>query len=136
MADNLYDDLYVAFLYYFNVKRDYFECHEVMEELWLEEGRNPLYQGLLQIAVGLYHFRNGNTSGSIKLFSQGIEKLERYPEHGLGIDLGELVRRSKDYVRQLDRIDEAPFAFYDLDITILDEQLALAVEMLSKGNGL
>lgn len=118
-----YDRLYVAFLYYFNDQRDYFECHEVMEELWLEEGRNPLYQGLLQIAVGLYHHGNGNPSGSIKLFSAGLDKLAPYPAHTLGIDLGLLVKDSEVYLGKLLKLKEEPFLPYDLDIRILDQEL-------------
>jgi predicted metal-dependent hydrolase len=125
-----YDRLYVAFLYYFNDQRDYFECHEVMEELWLEEGRNPLYQGLLQIAVGLYHHLNGNPSGSIKLFSAGLDKLTPYPAHTLGIDLGLLVKDSEVYLEKLMNMKEEPFLPYDLDIRILDQELEDLLEDL------
>ncbi|MEC0228991.1 DUF309 domain-containing protein [Paenibacillus alba] len=118
-----YDRLYVAYLYYFNDLRDYFECHEVMEELWLEEGRSPLYQGLLQIAVGLYHHANGNVSGSIKLFRAGLEKLAPYPGDSLGIDLNRLIHDSELYLSKLVRIAGEPFAPYDLDIQILDLEL-------------
>jgi len=125
-----YERLYVEFVYYFNVERDYFECHEVMEELWLEEGRSPIFQGLLQIAVGLYHYRNGNVSGSIKLFNQGIAKLEKEPEQLYGINLGKLVEESRVYVEKLLRLEESPFDFYDLDIEIQDPELATRVEEL------
>lgn len=127
-----YEHLYVAFVYYFNVERDYFECHEVMEELWLEEGRNPVFQGLLQIAVGLYHYRNGNVSGSIKLFSQGIAKLEREPEVLHGIQLGKLVEEARVYTAKLQRLDEEPFDFYDLDIEVADPVLAGLVEEMKR----
>lgn len=125
-----YDRLYVAFLYYFNDQRDYFECHEVMEELWLEEGRNPLYQGLLQVAVGLYHHLNGNASGSIKLFTAGLEKLAPYPEHVLGIDLARLVKDSEIYVEKLLKLKEEPFEPYDLNIVIMDQNLIDLVDEL------
>ncbi|WP_176706257.1 DUF309 domain-containing protein [Paenibacillus hemerocallicola] len=127
-----YDVLYVEFLYYFNVERDYFECHEVMEELWMEEGRNPLHQGLLQIAVALYHHRNGNVGGAIKLFSQGIEKLEFYPKFTLGIDLGKLIADSNAYLDKLLGIEEEPFEFYDLDIAIVHSDLTAMVEELKE----
>lgn len=123
-----YEHLYVAFIYYFNIERDYFECHEVMEELWLEEGRNPIFQGLLQIAVGLYHYRNGNVSGSIKLFSQGINKLENEPDILLGIRLSKLVEEARIYTGKLQRLGEEPFSFYDLDIEIADPVLEGLVE--------
>jgi len=118
-----YDPLYVRFLHYFNKERDYFECHEVMEELWLEEGRSPLYQGLLQVAVGLYHARNGNFSGAVKLLTAAVEKLERYPEHRLGIDLDKLIADSRAYLAQLRESGEE-FQFYDLDVAITDPELA------------
>ncbi|MBD0381088.1 DUF309 domain-containing protein [Paenibacillus sedimenti] len=127
-----YDRLYVAYLYYFNEVRDYFECHEVMEELWLEEGRSPLYQGLLQVAVGLYHHANGNVSGSIKLFSAGLDKLGPYPAHTLGIDLAKLVQDSSLYLERLRRFNDEPFAPYDLDIQILDDELQGLLDELKR----
>ncbi|MDF2815018.1 MAG: hypothetical protein K0Q81_1218 [Paenibacillus sp.] len=123
-----YDQLYIEFLYYFNIERDYFECHEVMEELWMEEGRNPLHQGLLQVAVGLYHHRNGNIGGAIKLFDQAIEKLENYPRISMGIDLGKLVEDSRQYLAKLENIEEKPFDFYDLNIAIIHSDLVGMVE--------
>jgi predicted metal-dependent hydrolase len=125
-----YERLYLEFIYYFNETRDYFECHEVMEELWLEEGRGLLYQGLLQIAVGLYHHRNGNVSGSIKLFTQGIDKLRHYPQDTLGIDLAKLLADSRRYVEQLQEIGTVPFDFYDLTIVIVDPALREAINHL------
>ncbi|WP_240419024.1 DUF309 domain-containing protein [Paenibacillus periandrae] len=122
-----YDRLYVKFVYYFNVERDYFECHEVMEELWLEEGRAPLYQGLLQVAVGLYHHRNGNVSGAIKLFTAALEKLAGRQAEVMGIDLALLVADSQRYLQQLERMTEQPFTFYDLNIRVVDPSLDEAV---------
>ncbi|MNI11443.1 hypothetical protein D3C73_645900 [compost metagenome] len=125
-----YDRLYVEFIYYFNEARDYFECHEVMEELWLEEGRSPLYQGLLQVAVGLYHHANGNINGSKKLFSAALEKLAAYPNDALGIDLGLLKLHSQQYLEQLIRIDESPFEPYDLTIKMIDSDLVDLLDVL------
>lgn len=124
----MYDRLYVLFLYYFNFERDYFECHEVLEELWLEEGRNALYQGLLQVAVGLYHFRNNNVSGARKLLTQAVQKLERYPAESLGIRLDRILEESKQYLSRLQSFATEPFEFYDLDIVIVDPALISALE--------
>lgn len=81
------DPRFVAFVGHFNVDRDYFECHELMEELWLENGRNPVLQGLLQAAVGLYHWRNGNRGGAVKLFAGALRKLQGAPAILYGVDL-------------------------------------------------
>lgn len=125
-----YDRLYVQFVYYFNIERDYFECHEVLEELWLEEGRSKLYQGLLQVAVGLYHFRNGNVAGAIKLMKAATAKLEQYPSDALGIDLERLRQEAGAYMMRLERYNAEPFKFYDLDIRILDPELESAVQAM------
>jgi uncharacterized protein len=124
----VYDPLYVAFLHYFNKERDYFECHEVMEELWLEEGRDYLYQGLLQVAVGLHHHRGGNIDGGIKLLRAAIAKLENRERIVLGIDLDRLVADSRVHLAGLMANGETPFPFRDIDITIADPQLAEMVE--------
>ncbi|WP_128893722.1 DUF309 domain-containing protein [Longirhabdus pacifica] len=115
-----YDPLYVAFLYYFNVERDFYECHEVMEELWLEEGREPVYQGLLQIAVALHHHSYGNITGAIKLMEAGILKCESEHEIKLGIDLVQLLQRSRQYLIQLQRDDEFLFQPYKIEIVDLE----------------
>ena len=76
------EPLYLAFLVYFNRDRDYFECHEVMEELWLAQESDPLYKGLLQIAVGLFHFRYGNVIGRITSYNVCYTKLLRERTEG------------------------------------------------------
>ncbi|OUN00549.1 MAG: hypothetical protein BAA02_09995 [Paenibacillaceae bacterium ZCTH02-B3] len=91
------DPRFVAFVDHFNGDRDYFECHEVMEELWLDNGRDPVLQGLLQAAVGLYHWRNDNRAGAVKLFAGSLRKLAGAPAVLHGLDLAllrECVRSS------------------------------------------
>jgi predicted metal-dependent hydrolase len=130
MIGNLmgYSPLYVQFVYYFNVERDYFECHEVLEELWLEEGRDPLYQGLLQVAVGLYHFRNDNLGGAIKLLTAAVEKLEGCKDIMLGINMASILAASKAYLQKLKGYETAPFEFYDLTIEVVDSELERLVQ--------
>lgn len=129
---NDYPELYIQFIYYFNIDRDYYECHEVMEELWLEEGRNTLYQGLLQVAVGLYHHLNGNVSGAIKLFEAGVSKLQSKPDQVLGIQLKKLRTDAAEYLEKLYHYEEKPFSFYDLDIDIIDPALEEIIENMKQ----
>lgn len=128
-----YEKLYVAFLVYFNRDRDYFECHEVLEELWLARERDPLYKGLLQVAVGLYHFRNGNVRGGTLLLSRAVDKLEDYPAQSLGINLAKLVSEARDYAKRLESYNQQSFPYYDLTIDIVDDELVAAVESVSPG---
>ncbi|MFC5470033.1 DUF309 domain-containing protein [Cohnella suwonensis] len=113
------DDRFLAFVAYFNRDRDYFECHEVMEELWLEEGRSPLLQGLLQVAVGLHHWNNGNLSGASKLLGAGLEKLNEFGDVALGLDLASLRQESKRCLEALS-IYGSVSAFRAFEIVVLD----------------
>lgn len=118
-----YHHLYLLYLYYFNTKRDYYECHDVLEELWLDSQRDLFLQGLIQVAVGLYHFKWKNRKGSILLFEGALPKLERFPSGHGGINLQRLRDEAADYLSKLNRFEETPFTFYDLTIEIVDQEL-------------
>ena len=88
MDDPAYEPLYLQGIEKFN-ECDYYECHEVWEELWTEyrgESRK-FYQGLIQAAVALYHFGNGNIRGARKLHKSVHGYLESYGPHHLGLDV-------------------------------------------------
>ncbi len=69
---------------------DYFEVHELLEELWRRhDGElSDFYQGLLMAAVSLYHYGNGNLHGAKLLAKQSEQKLRKLPAQFHGIDLG------------------------------------------------
>lgn len=126
------DPKLVHFLVLFNVDRDYYECHDVMEELWLEEGRRPFWQGLLQAAVGLHHWQNDNFSGAIKLFRGAEEKLAPYGEREAGLDLAKLKADIRTAIGRLSGDTEAarpPFECFDIVIT--DASLAAEAAALA-----
>lgn len=127
MTTNGYEELYVQYIYHFNVTFDYFECHEVLEELWLESARDPLLQGLLQVAVALHHHENGNHNGAIKLFQQAVDKLQHYPEDALGIDLGFVLNKSRAYLERL-MSEGKTTAFEPFLIPVHDPVLTAAVD--------
>ncbi len=68
---------------------EFFECHDVLEELWTEviDGERKFYQGLIQAAVALFHFGNENLGGAMKLYRSSREKLEMYRPHFMEMDL-------------------------------------------------
>jgi predicted metal-dependent hydrolase len=83
-----YDPLYLEGIEHFN-KCDFFESHESWEDLWTEY-RGPsrkFYQGLIQAAVALFHFGNGNIRGAKKLYHSSRAYLEPYRPTHMGIDL-------------------------------------------------
>ncbi len=60
-------------------RQAFFECHEVLEDLWrpLPPGPEKTYlQGLLQVGVGFYHWQRGNAVGARNKLQSGLEKLE------------------------------------------------------------
>lgn len=67
---------------------DWFECHETLEELWVgAKGElRDFYQGVLQLAVALHHWRNGNFKGALILLKSGSDCLSRVPPICLGVD--------------------------------------------------
>jgi len=76
----------------------FFECHETLEQIWLEEhGEDRLfYQGIIQIAAGYYKLEQGVLIGAIKLWRTGLEKLDAYGAAHLGVDLASLVEPTKE----------------------------------------
>ncbi|MFC0271532.1 DUF309 domain-containing protein [Metabacillus herbersteinensis] len=75
----MYDQAYIDYLVHFHGDRDYFECHEVLEEHWKEDppkDRKLYWVGLIQIAVGLYHQRRGNFPGAKRMMANAIRILE------------------------------------------------------------
>lgn len=80
---------YLEGLRLFNAE-DFFESHEVLEELWSEtqDERKKFYQGLIQAAVALFHFGNGNLGGAKKVYISCRKYLEPYQPEFEGLDLG------------------------------------------------
>lgn len=122
-APHFYDRLFVQFIVLFNEERDYYQCHDVMEQLWLEEGRKPLLQGLLQVAVGLHHFKNDNRTGAIKLLEAALHKLYPYPNIIMGIQLQQLREDIEGMLNELKNNEYTLPPFRDMTIQIVDREL-------------
>jgi predicted metal-dependent hydrolase len=84
-----YEPRYLGGILFFN-ERDFFEAHEVWESLWLECAgpERRFYQALIQAAVALYHFGNGNVRGARKLYSSSKAYMDNYQSPFLGLDTG------------------------------------------------
>lgn len=73
-------------------QREYFACHDVLEELWSEtigDDRDFL-QGLLHVAVSLHHLSEGNPTGARKMYASSLRYLESSGSSRQGIDLDRL----------------------------------------------
>jgi predicted metal-dependent hydrolase len=82
-----YDQRYLAGVQLFNA-HDFFEAHEVWEDLWAASHglERRFYQGLIQAAVGLCHYGNGNLNGAVKLYRTSRGYMEGCPSPFLGLD--------------------------------------------------
>ncbi len=83
-----YDPLYLQGVAYFNAC-EFFEAHEVWEDLWKSYSGDLrlFYKGLIQAAVALHHFGNGNIRGAKKLYHSTRAYLEPYLPWHQGLDL-------------------------------------------------
>lgn len=72
----------------------FFECHETLEELWLEERgeERQFFQGIIQIAAAYYKLQQGVPVGAIKLWRTGMAKLKLYPPVYLAMNVEALVQ--------------------------------------------
>jgi uncharacterized protein len=88
-----YDPRYLAGILFFN-ERDFFEAHEVWEDLWAESHGNErrFYQGLIQAAVGLFHLSGGNLGGAVKLYRSGYDYMQACGSPFLGLDVASFWR--------------------------------------------
>ncbi|WP_338136491.1 DUF309 domain-containing protein [Brevibacillus agri] len=109
MKSIMYPEPYLDYLVQFHVERDYFECHEILEEYWKSAPpaeRQSVWVGLIQIAVGLYHHRRGNVNGARKMLTSA---------HAL----------VKQHHTELERLG--------LDSTTLERLLAVRLEEIEQG---
>ncbi len=72
---------------------DWFECHETVEDLWIgSEGEvKDFYQGIIQIAVALHHWRNGNFGGALSLLKGGANYLRHVAAPCQWVDVAVLI---------------------------------------------
>src|SRR5579862_1913561 len=83
-----YDLRYLAGIQCFN-NREFFEAHEAWEDVWRDCDPEPrrFYQGLIQAAVALHHWGNGNWRGARRLFQSGRAYMSAFPSHSNGLNI-------------------------------------------------
>src|SRR3954469_5663097 len=75
-------------------RREFFVCHEVLEEIWTPErgSRRLFLQALLHFAVAFYHDQRRNPVGATRQLRKGLRKLANYLPECEGIDTARLER--------------------------------------------
>lgn len=89
----------------FNAER-YFECHEVLEELWRSDTSvfRDLYQGLIKVAVALHHARQGNFEGAHKVLISGLKQLRLYTGRWTPVLLDDLMPALERWQTQINHV--------------------------------
>jgi predicted metal-dependent hydrolase len=93
----------------FNTWR-FYDCHETLEDVWLETGGKtdgtPLtafYHGLIKAAAGFHHVLRNNHKGAVTLLADALRLLSPYAPTTLTVDVRSL---TEDLRTSLDRLME------------------------------
>lgn len=124
---------YLDFLIHFHCDRDYFECHEVLEEYWKETdpgNRESVWVGLIQIAVGFYHYRRENRSGAVRILRKGTIILKQHPDSlkNLGIDFDKLLPLLEETLTNID----SEIDYQSIDLPLNEELTQLCKQECRK----
>lgn len=116
-----YDPLYLKGIAYFNAC-EFFEAHETWEELW-KNYSGPLrlfYKGLIQAAVALHHFGNGNIRGARKVYGSSRGYLSQYGRSCEGLELEKFLAQFDACFAEVVASDEQ-FPKVELDPNLIPE---------------
>jgi predicted metal-dependent hydrolase len=88
----------------------YWHAHEAWETLWraAEERDRLFYQGLIQVAAGLFHLQRRNMRGARIKLGEGVEKLRPYQPVHHGVFVNELIGRADRVLVEL-RAGQTPY---------------------------
>ncbi|MBY0096495.1 DUF309 domain-containing protein [Mesobacillus maritimus] len=116
---------FIQYLVHFHGDRDYFECHEVLEDYWKEVdsgNKESIWVGFIQLAVSSYHYRRGNFSGALRTHNKSAAILTSQPQKctQLGINYSELIKLMEE--RKAKIISRQPYRSIDLPV---DDQVLM-----------
>jgi len=130
-----YPKAYIEYLIQFHATRDYFECHELLEEYWKEHPDDPLSQlwvCMIQVAVGQYHERRGQRRGARLMYKGALAKLAQHNSASLGLvhdELVEILEARVDACRSYDEYEDILLPFSDNGLLALCREQAVARDL-------
>ncbi len=123
------EEQYVEYVELFN-ERNFYDCHEVLEELWLDyEGpARKYYQGLIHLASAYLLLMRGNMRGCRARFASTLGYFSEYPTTYMGLDLEPLRVNVALWLDRLDGSDPgARLRYVDSDVPMLKLDLPASV---------
>ena len=121
---------YIDYLVHFHGDRDYFECHEILEDYWKKiDNRNKesIWVGLIQLAVANYHHRRKNFNGAQRTLEKSLNILTLHEEQlkTLGIHSTILFQQIKQQLLNMKK--KQPYCSYHFPL-ISQKLITLCIE--------
>ncbi len=95
-----WDAHYLGFFDCFN-RQEFYEAHDVLEELWLAGGKSApnyaFHKGLIQLAGAFVHLQKDRLQPAVALFNLADTNLQRYPAVHDGLDLAAVLGLITDW---------------------------------------
>ena len=109
MDPSLERKLYLDGIELFN-RHDFFDAHEAWEDVWhMAYGiKHEFYQGLIQCAVALEHYRRTNPRGVLSLYKSYQPKFEHVPPVFMGLDVTQFLAQMREALRPVIEADPLP----------------------------
>ena len=102
-------DLPAHYLGYFECfnRQLFYEAHDVLEELWLAEGKQGsnygFYKGLIQFAGAFVHLQKNRLRPAAALFRLSQTYLRRYPECHQRLSVANVLSRADEWTADLEQ---------------------------------
>ena len=108
------DAHYAGYFNCFN-RQLFYEAHEVLEDLWLQDKYGPdgaFYKGLIQLAGAFVHLQKNRPRPAAALFKLALGNLEKYPEKHERLDVATVCGLIRNWLGSLEaaRFERNPFS--------------------------
>ncbi len=91
----------------------FFDCHEVLEELYLEteDANKPFLEGLIQLAAAFRMFCDfGEVKGAVRMIYQALIRFENYQPAFLRVRVQDLCTAAEAWAKAAERGQDKPSA--------------------------
>lgn len=118
-------------------QQEFYACHDTLEALWIEavEPDKKFYQGILQIAVALYHLGNQNWRGAVILLGEGMQRLHGYQPIYANLDMEAFLAQAFQLLTVLQQTgpDRVGFVMQQLGMPLPSNGVAKSLETDNAG---
>ncbi len=104
VAERGLDVRYLGYFGCFN-RQEFYEAHEVLEDLWLEDRRGPngaFYKGLIQLAGAFVHLQKDRLRPAAALLKLARGNLGRYPPVHEQLGVAAVLTLADDWLHRLE----------------------------------